>query len=161
MKVMIGILQVASYIYQRYCEEFGARIDEMKLHKLLYFTQRECLIQKGQPMFEARFEAWKYGPVMVSIRQHYKNDSFHELMDKAQVAQYKHVFDMVFKTYAPQKSWSLSTLTHGEYSWKHAREGFDEQDSCEVEMKTEDIMIDANRVRERRSVLRQLNLYTA
>ena len=142
---MMGILQVASYIYKRYMDDFGARIDEMKLHKLLYFTQRE----------------WKYGPVMVQIRQHYKNDSFPELMDKEQVVQYEPVFDMVFKTYAPQKSWSLSTLTHGEYSWKHAREGYDEQDSCEIEMKTEDIMVDANRVRERRAVLRQLNLYTA
>lgn len=54
---MMGILQVASYIYKRYMDDFGARIDEMKLHKLLYFTQRECLIQKGEPMFEAHFEA--------------------------------------------------------------------------------------------------------
>lgn len=158
---MVGILQVASYICKRYFEEYGTRIDEMKLHKLLYFTQRECLIQKGLPMFEARFEAWKYGPVMVPIRQHYKTDSFPKSMEKEQLAQYKSVFDMVFKVYAPQKSWSLSTLTHGEYSWKHAREGYDEQDSCEVEMKTEDIMVDAKRVRERRTILRQLNLYTA
>lgn len=158
---MMGILQVASYLYKRYMDDFGVRIDEMKLHKLLYFTQRECLIQKGEPMFDAQFEAWKYGPVMVQIRLHYKNDSLPELMDKEQVVQYEPVFDMVFKTYAPQKSWSLSTLTHGEFSWKHAREGIDEQDSSEVEMKTEDIMVDANRVRERRAVLRQLNLYTA
>ena len=48
---MMGILQVASYIYKRYMDDFGVRIDEMKLHKLLYFTQRECLIQKGEPMF--------------------------------------------------------------------------------------------------------------
>ena len=56
----------------------------MKLHKLLYFTQRECLIQKGEPMFDAQFEVWKYGPVMVQIRQHYKNDSLPELMDQEQ-----------------------------------------------------------------------------
>lgn len=44
---MMGILQVASYIYKRYMDDFGARIDEMKLHKLLYFTQREY------------FDAWR------------------------------------------------------------------------------------------------------
>ena len=66
---------------------------------------------------------------------------------------------MVFKTYATQKSWSLSTLTHGEFAWKHARKGYDEQDACEVKIKTEDIMIDADRVRERRYVLGHLNLY--
>ena len=27
----MGILQVASYIYQRYMDDFGVRIDEMKL----------------------------------------------------------------------------------------------------------------------------------
>ena len=35
----------------RYQKEFGERISEMKLHKLLYFTQRESLIQLGEPMF--------------------------------------------------------------------------------------------------------------
>ena len=28
---MMGILQVASYIYKRYMDDFGVRIDEMKL----------------------------------------------------------------------------------------------------------------------------------
>lgn len=30
---MMGILQVASYIYKRYMDDFGVRIDEMKLRK--------------------------------------------------------------------------------------------------------------------------------
>ena len=89
---MMGILQVASYIYKRYMDDFGVRIDEMKLHKLLYFTQRECLIQKGEPMFEAHFEAWKYGPVMVQIRQYYNP----ELMDKEQVVQYQYCVKLIF-----------------------------------------------------------------
>lgn len=158
---MLELLKVASYISQRYLEEFGVRIDEMKLHKLLYFTQRECFIQTGYPMFEARFEAWKYGPVMVEIRQHYKDNSLQESFPEEQLKQYKPIFDSVFRIYAKQKSWSLSTLTHGEYSWKQARNGYEEQDACEVEMKTEDIKVDADRVRERRIVLRQLNLYSA
>ena len=33
--------------------------------KLLYFTQRECLVQLGEPMFGAKFKAWKYGPVIL------------------------------------------------------------------------------------------------
>ena len=35
---------VASYICNRYQREFGEKIDEMKLHKLMYFAQRESLI---------------------------------------------------------------------------------------------------------------------
>ena len=30
---MMGILQVASYIYKRYMDDFGVRIDEMKLDR--------------------------------------------------------------------------------------------------------------------------------
>lgn len=40
---MEDVVKVASYICQRYQREFGKRIDEMKLHKLLYFTQRESI----------------------------------------------------------------------------------------------------------------------
>ena len=156
--VMLGILQVASYISERFKREFGVRIDEMKLHKLLYFTQRECFIQTFKPMFDTQFEAWKYGPVMVEVRQHYKGDTLRETMTKDEEQSYQLVFDMVFKVYAPQKSWSLSTLSHGEYSWQQARKGYEEQDACEVKMKTEDIMVDADRVRDRRIVLRHLNL---
>ena len=54
---MENVVKVASYICQRYQRQFGKRIDEMKLHKLLYFTQRESIIQTGQPIFEERFEA--------------------------------------------------------------------------------------------------------
>lgn len=32
---MMGILQVASYIYKRYMDDFGVRIDEMKLQILV------------------------------------------------------------------------------------------------------------------------------
>lgn len=38
---MEKLLNVAGYIYQRYEKDFGNEIDEMKLHKLLYFSQRE------------------------------------------------------------------------------------------------------------------------
>ena len=48
---MESVKKVASYIAQRYKKEFGERISEMKLHKLLYFTQRESLIQLGEPLF--------------------------------------------------------------------------------------------------------------
>lgn len=48
---MVSVTQVASYIADRYWKDFGMRIDEMKLHKLLYLVQRECLVQRREPMF--------------------------------------------------------------------------------------------------------------
>ncbi len=48
---MEKVTDIASYIYQRYQKQFGKCIDEMKLHKLLYFTQRESIIQTDEPIF--------------------------------------------------------------------------------------------------------------
>lgn len=150
---MLDVLKVASYISRRYMSEYGERIDEMKLHKLLYFTQRECLIQTSEPMFTAKFEAWKYGPVMLDIRQLYKEDALHYELEAAEIERYKRVFDKVFLQYAPKSSWSLSTLSHGEYSWKKARAGISRYDSCDVEMDVDDIRKDADRMRVRRFLL--------
>ena len=50
----------------------------MKLHKLLYFTQRESIIQTDEPIFQEEFEAWKYGPVMTGIRRMYKDGRLNE-----------------------------------------------------------------------------------
>ena len=47
---MLDVVKVASYISRRYEQTFGVRIDEMKLHKLLYFVQRETLIQTDEPL---------------------------------------------------------------------------------------------------------------
>lgn len=150
---MEKVLNIASYICKRYLAEFGVRIDEMKLHKLLYFMQRECLVQLGEPMFDAKFKAWKYGPVMLEIRQHYKDDTLNLALSPASKNKYQKVFDKVFEQYAPKRSWSLSTLSHGEYSWKKAREGYSSYDACDVDIETEDIRKDAERINIRRFLL--------
>ena len=52
---MEKILNVAKYIVDTYKKISGTSIDEMKLHKLLYFTQRENLAITGQAMFQAKY----------------------------------------------------------------------------------------------------------
>lgn len=56
---MEDIMNVASYICKRYVSEYKASIDEMKLYKLMYFAQRESLIQNREPLFDAVFYGWK------------------------------------------------------------------------------------------------------
>lgn len=154
---MEDVIRIASYICQRYKETYGARISEMKLHKLLYFTQRECIVQTGEPLFEDKFEAWKYGPVLVTIRQHYKDDTLHESISAETLEKYQGVFDKVFETLASKDAWSLSTLTHGEYSWQKARTHYGADASCSIKIDTDDIRKDAARIRTRRFLLHHLN----
>ena len=152
---MLNVISVASYICCRYKEQYGRDIDEMKLHKLLYFAQRECIVQTSKPLFDDRFEAWRYGPVMVCIRQYFKKGKLCEMPTKECIAEYQSVFDKVFLTFAPKDSWSLSSLTHGEYSWQKARKGCAPDEHCDAYMATEDIAKDADRIRTRRFLLRK------
>ena len=94
---MEDVVRIASYICDRYQKEFGTRIDEMKLHKLLYFTQRECIAQTGMPMFDATFHAWVYGPVLPAIRSLYKHDQLHDIPSKEYISQFLPIFDEVDK----------------------------------------------------------------
>lgn len=43
----------------------------MKTHKLMYFLQRESLIQTDTVLFEEPFYVWKFGPVSVAIYRKY------------------------------------------------------------------------------------------
>ena len=86
---MADVVKIASYICMRYQQQYSKEIDEMKLHKLLYFTQRESIIQTGEPLFKDCFEAWKYGPVMVSIRQKYRDNALHEELSPEIIKNYK------------------------------------------------------------------------
>ena len=48
---MENVLNAAFYIYYMYLQKTGQILDEMKLHKLLYFSQRESLVRNDQPLF--------------------------------------------------------------------------------------------------------------
>ena len=153
---MISVEKIASYICQRYQQEFGERIDEMKLHKLLYLTQRECIIQTGEPMFDATFHAWKYGPVLPEIRLLYKRDELKSSISHEEEEKYASVFDLIFSVFAGKRAFVLSNLTHGDYSWRHAREGYGKYEDSDVPMLMEDIRKDADYFRQRRAMLKLL-----
>lgn len=52
----------------------GDLMTNLRLQKLLYFAQGWYLQRYGQPLFDAPIEAWKFGPVVPTIYQAYKNN---------------------------------------------------------------------------------------
>lgn len=154
---MADVIKIASYICQRYREQFGSCIDEMKLHKLLYLSQRESIVQTGEPLFVEKFKAWRYGPVLVGIRQMYKDGSIQTSAIPDDIEQYTAVFDRIFQIYASKASWSLSSITHGEYSWQKAREGYTVDAQCDVDIETDDIRKDAERIKTRRFLIDRIS----
>ena len=73
-------MNVAVYIANKFLSTYGQKIDEMKLHKLMYFAQRESFIRKNELLFPATFY-WKlYKESMVkdknaTLRSNYLSDS--------------------------------------------------------------------------------------
>lgn len=155
---MVSVNDAASYVFKTYKEQTGRSIDEMKLHKLLYFAQRESLIRTGQPLFDATFYGWKYGPILKEVREMFHYTGFENQISDAAVAELKPVMDVVFSNYAQKDSWSLSRLTHGERSWQKSREGVLESDNSDNPMSLEDIRNDAQRIKERRALLGEIGL---
>ena len=153
---MLDVVKVASYISRRYEKVFGSPIDEMKLHKLLYFAQRESIIQLDQPLFATAFQAWKYGPVLVQIRSLYKQGKLTKSLSPEEIALYQAVFDKVFEQYAHKDAWSLSSITHGEISWQKARVGVPASENSDALIEMEDIRKDARHIKLRRYFLSHL-----
>ena len=152
---MKDMMTVAGYIYDRYQRDFGEKIDEMKLHKLMYFAQRESLIRTDEPLFEGDFYGWRFGPVLKELRTPYKEESFAAVGDDAMDGD-KAILDEIFKAYAYKDAWSLSRLSHGEICWKRSRKGVSPYDSSDNMIPLDDIRLDAQRMRERREMFGQL-----
>ena len=150
---MKDVKTVAAYICSRYEAVHGERIDEMKLHKLLYFAQRESLIERDEPLFEGDFYGWRFGPVVTAIRDVYRNDAFEPVTD---LGADQKLVDAVIAEYGDKDAWSLSRLTHGEISWKRSRVGVAPSENSSNLMPLSDIRADADRMRRR---LQELDRY--
>ena len=155
---MEDLLKVASYIGKRYENENGKAIDEMKLQRLLYLSQRESLIQNGEPLFDGVFYGWRFGPLLKEIHLAFKEHTLDEVVSQDVVDRMAPVMDKVFTQYSHKDPWSLSRLTLGELSWKNSRVGIPDDANMGNPMKLEDLREDARRIKERREILSYLGL---
>ena len=153
---MVSLNALISYISHEYSKEYGEEISEMKLHKLLYLTQRESLIQRGEPLIRETFYGWKYGPILKEVRSTYPSCVRTPYTETDLISEIRPIMESVFSQYAPKDAWSLSRLTHGEYSWQQSRKGIPDSANSDNPISIEDIKIDAQRIKERRELLHQM-----
>lgn len=141
-------LQINFCIWGLYKKMSGSVIDEMKLHKLLYLTQRESLAITGQPLFEEEFEGWKYGPVCREVRSCYTEDGMFSNEDIEEIElESAYIAKNVILQYGALESWKLSQLSHKEISWKNARQGIPDGQNGNKKLSLDDIRKDSEKVR--------------
>lgn len=156
---MTTALDVASFISDKYFSENKIFIDEMKLQKLLYFSQRESIIDNGELLFEDDFVGWRFGPVVLNIRDVYKNKAFLPMKNIKMSAKERRAILSALKRYSKKNSWSLCRLSYGEISWKNARIGVKPFDNGNNILKADDIFSDAFRTKERRNFLNSIGIH--
>lgn len=64
-------LAVANFMIQKGIDN-GAPLTQMKLQKLIYFAHGWHLALYDEPLVDAVFQAWKYGPVIPSVYHEFK-----------------------------------------------------------------------------------------
>lgn len=116
----MDVQKIASYISRCYQYQFGSRIEEVKLHILLYFCQREYMVEMGETMFDETFCAKSFGPYLPMIHSLYQENALHETLSKIDANTCKPVLDKVLGQLMAKKTRSLCDLVRGEYSWKKA-----------------------------------------
>lgn len=140
-------LNVARYICEEYQKISGELIDEMKLHKLLYLSQRESIAITGEPLFNDVFEGWRFGPVCVAVRNYFCQGEITEMATESITSSGAYLVKNIILQYGELASWRLSQISHAEISWRNARRGLEPNENGHVPLRLSDIEIDAQKVR--------------
>ena len=141
---MERILDIAKYLTKKYKDEKKEEIDELKLHKILYFSQKEYIMLINDFLFEEDFEGWYLGPINKLVRKEYKSIKTRK-EDISLKDMEKKIIDRVFDRYKDMDSYKLSNLSHKEYSWIKSRIGLKRGEKGNQKLLKEDIKIDAER----------------
>lgn len=155
MSVQADVLM--EYFAGRFEAETGTVVDEQKMHKLLYFFQRESFARFGIPQLTVEFYGWKFGPVCKEVRKAYREGRFlGGARDTAKLEDsVKEAADYVYERYGQADSWNLCKLSRGDYAWRQARRGLPEAHPGTRKLLPADIEKDGRRIRERRKTLLQ------
>jgi uncharacterized phage-associated protein len=123
---MTSALEVARFfIFLKENDPRSLELSNLKLQKLLYYSQGYYLAMYGEPMFDDPIEAWKYGPVVPKV--YFKYKSFGNLDIKDEDAEKYEFFSLdskkqsviayVWKTLGEMTAGSLVDKTHSETPW--------------------------------------------
>ena len=127
MEAKYRALTIAKW-FIAWAEAEDAELSNLKLQKLLYYSQGYHLARFGFPLFSDRIEAWAHGPVVADVYHAYKcfrSDDIH-LPDSDTFAwddvdeQATDLLLQVWNTYGPVAAWKLRNMTHRERPWIEA-----------------------------------------
>ena len=145
--MMTRAIDVAGYlIHKAAAEPEPEYLTHLRLQKLLYYAQAWCLVTHDRPLFNAKVEAWRHGPVVREVYPSFADFGCNEIFPINHIPvpailseEDRLLVDSVwenYKVYSPNK---LRTMTHSEGPWLSARGESGEDDKCDSEITCESL----------------------
>ena len=137
--------QIADYIIFKLNSDEQTMLSNLKLQKLLYYSQAWHLAFTDTKLFDGKFQAWVHGPVNRQVYERFKDTKFLyspinlsdinepdfiKAIDENAAAHISSVLDV----YAPFSATDLEIMTHREEPWVRARHGYSPTERCDVEI---------------------------
>jgi len=141
---MLSCYDIAQYFLAKADEDAGDLMSNLKLQKLVYYTQGFSLALFDKPLFPERIEAWIHGPVVPALYHEYKGYGAGAIpppptLDFPKYAQEtRELLDEVYAVYGQFAAWKLRNMTHQEPPWCMTPEGQEiTHDALRVYFKTQ------------------------
>lgn len=116
--------------------ETGSFISNLKLQKLVYYTQAWHLALYGTPIFQEDFQAWVHGPVIPGLYQKYKHFGWQPILEETTPSLPDSTLQFlqeVAEEYFACDAYELEQMTHAEAPWNQARKNLPpDAPSCAV-----------------------------
>jgi uncharacterized phage-associated protein len=134
MAKKISYTDIADY-FIALSNETGNLITNLKLQKLVYYTQAWHIAMHETPIFEEEFEAWIHGPVLPTLFYQYKGTYYRpierddlngdslDFLRKKFGKTLSNLLENVVEEYFGMEPYALEQTTHAEKPWLDARKG--------------------------------------
>lgn len=128
---MLKALNVAHYFLKELSQpaKDGDIISNLKLQKLLYYSQGIHLAIHDKALFSDEIYKWKLGPVVKTVYDHYRKYGSNALpvpKKKIDLSKFSNndinTIHRTYNTYGQYSAWVLSKMTHKESPWIKTKE---------------------------------------
>jgi uncharacterized phage-associated protein len=144
---MTRAIDVAGYlIHKAAAEPEPEYLSPLRLQKLLYYVQGWNLAMHNRPLFCARIEAWRHGPVVREVYSTFADYGSNEIfpIDNIPVpailsAEDRAMIDSIWEAYKVYSGNKLRLMTHSELPWVSARGESSDDDRSDSEITHESL----------------------
>lgn len=122
MNISVSALTVAKYFLSLSDEDSGDLVSNLKLQKLLYYAQGCWVAVNGtdKPLFKEKIYAWKHGPVVKTVYNHYASHGPNALPIEKKPALRPDIVEFlkeIYRVFGRYSAWQLREMTHREPPW--------------------------------------------